>query len=74
MLWIATLLASAQPIPGATAPAVAPRVQAKATARIMRAASLRVGDTQTLEGAPLRSTRVRSSEGELVPAMLAEFE
>ncbi len=74
MLLAAALAASAQSLSAQETRAAAPRVHAQATVRIMRSASLRVGDAQTLEGKPLRSTTVRNADGELVPARLAEFE
>jgi hypothetical protein len=74
MLLLSAILASTQPVPAEQARPIAPRVQAQASVRIMRSASLRVGDPQTLEGKPLRSTWVRNGAGELVPARLAEFE
>ena len=51
-----------------------PERQARATARIVRPASLRVGDSKTLEGVPLRRTVLRQADGVQVPAMLAEFQ
>ena len=74
MLLLAAVLASTQPLPTRETEAVAPRVRAEARVRIMRSASLRVGDAQTLEGKPLRSTWIRAVNGALVPAKLAEFE
>jgi hypothetical protein len=74
MLLLAALIATTQTPSAPEAGPAAPRVQVQATVRIMRPASLRVGDSQTLEGKPLRSTRIRTAEGEIVPARLAEFE
>lgn len=67
MLILATLLAAAEAPP-------APVRQASATVRITRAASLRVGHSKTLEGKPLRVTKLLDTNGNLVPAHLAEFE
>ena len=74
MLLLAALIASAQPGPANDAQAPQAHAQAQAMVRIMRSASLRVGDGQTLEGKPLHSTWIRNVDGELVPAKLAEFE
>ena len=74
MLLLAALIANTQTTPAPEARPVAPLVQAQVMVRIMRPTSLRIGDTHTLEGKPLRSTRIRSANGELVPARLAEFE
>ena len=75
MLLLSILLgASAQTASAEPAQPYAPRIQATASVRILRPASLRVGHSRTLEGKPLRETLVRSSEGTLVPARLAEFE
>lgn len=67
MLFVIALLATAEP-------AAAPQRPATATVRITRAASLRVGHTKTLEGKPLRATKLRETNGNIVPAYLAEFE
>ena len=74
MLLFAALIASTHTLSAPQTGPVAPRVQAQATVRIMRPASLRIGGSHTLEGKPLRSTQIRTAEGELVPARLAEFE
>jgi hypothetical protein len=73
MLLLAALIASSQ-TPSVPQTRTATQVEAQTMVRIMRPASLRVGDAQTLEGKPLRSTLIRSANGELVPARLAEFE
>lgn len=74
MLLLAAFFLSTQSAPQPETRAAAPPVQAQAMVRIMRPASLRVGDNETLEGKALRSTWIRSADGELVPAKLAEFE
>lgn len=70
MLLLALLAAAAQP----AEPQARPERQARATVRITRPASLRVGATHTLEGVPLRETKLLESDGKIVPAYLAEFE
>lgn len=67
MLFLIAFLATAEPV-------ARPERQASAMVRITRAASLRVGDTKTLEGKPLRATKLREANGKIVPAKLAEFE
>lgn len=73
LLLAAILLASTEPA-AAPAPSTGPVRHARATVRIVRPASLRVGSSETLEGVPLRDTRILESNGEFVPAKLAEFE
>lgn len=57
-----------------TEPQVRPDRPAHAMVRITRAASLRVGHDKTLEGLPLRDTKILETNGKYVPAKLAEFE
>ena len=73
MLVLALLAAAAEPAQPAE-PQAQPERQARALVRITRPASLRVGATHTLEGVPLRKTKVLEYNGKTVPAYLAEFE
>ena len=70
MLFLAFLAATAT----SAEPQVRPERQARATVRITRPASLRVGATHTLEGVPLRKVNLLETNGKTVPAYLAEFE
>ena len=69
MLLLALLAASAAP----SEPVVRPEREARAMVRITRPASLRVGHDRTLEGVPLRDSKILESNGKYVPAKLAEF-
>ena len=73
MLWIATLaaLSAAEP----EAEPLAPTRQAQATVRILRAATVQLGEgaAGADEEPTVQNTTVRDSNNELQPAVLVEF-
>jgi hypothetical protein len=75
MLWIATLAALSATSPAPEEQAAAPKRQAQAMVRIMRPATVRLGEGA--DGAdqdpPVRRTTIRDRDGELRPAVLVEF-
>ena len=69
MLLLATAIAAATPVA-----AVEPRVQARATVRILSAEPVRFAEIEASRPAALRSTVIRAADGSEQPARLLEFE